>query len=484
MASIAAACYRPVRRLLRTTLRPLTVADTHKPTDIPYRNILNASVDDLELTVHYALPISVGTWPSSKPGCCPISLHYTFADKNPTAKIWVTRLLDHAYGVSQINKRIKVLVNPFGGQGAAHKLWKREIEPIFKAARCEIDVEFTKHKEHAVEIAEKLDIDRYDVVACCSGDGLPHEVFNGLAKQKYPRRALKKIAVVQLPCGSGNAMSLNLNGTNSPSLAALAIVKGLRTSMDLVAITQGDKRYLSFLSQSVGIVAESDLGTENLRWLGNKRFDVGFVIRLLGKTVYPADVAVKVEIADKQEIRNEYARNRSSAAALAAKGHQDHESELADEPLDEELPVLRYGTVRDELPADWETVSMPTLGNFYAGNMAYMSADAPFFPCALPSDHLIDLVNIDGTIPRWTAFKAADAVTNNTFFDLDIVDYRKVSAYRISPRLRPGQKEGYISIDGERVPFEPFQAEVLRELGTVLSCKRGAYEFDGPREAS
>jgi sphingosine kinase len=46
------------------------------------------------------------------------------------------------------------------------------------------------------------------------------------------------------------------------------------------------------------------------------------------------------------------------------------------------------------------------------------------------------------------------------------VDYTKVSAYRIIPK---NQKDGYISIDGERVPFEGFQVEVHRGLGTVLS---------------
>lgn len=445
---------------------------------IPYYNILDASLSELELTIIHALP-------TSKYAVRPSYITYTLSDKNSvtSAKAWIAQLLDSAYGISQRNKRIKVLINPFGGKGAAPKLYAREAEPILKAARCEVDVQHTTHFRHAVEIAQELDVDKFDIVACCSGDGVPHEVFNGLAKQARPKRALRKIAVVQIPCGSGNAMSLNLNGTDSPSMAALAVVKGVRTALDLVAITQGRERYLSFLSQSVGIVAESDLGTENIRWMGSARFTYGFLVRLLGKTVYPSEVAVKVESADKHAVREAYRQTRAEAEAMAAKRQGGRNEDDSTYEQDEDMPDLRFGTVHDELPSDWERSDMPTLGNFYAGNMVWMSGDAPFFPAALPNDHVMDLVNIDGTIPRTQSIKLLLSVEKNNFFDQPTVNYRKVTGYRITPRLRDDQKEGYISIDGEKVPFEPFQAEVVPGLGTVLSRRGPVYEFEGPKES-
>lgn len=372
------------------------------------------------------------------------------------------------------------MVNPFGGQGAAQRLFASEVEPLFRAAGCNIDVQKTTHSGHAVEIARELNVDDYDVVACASGDGLPHEVFNGLAQQKRPRRALRKVAVVQLPCGSGNAMSINLNGTNSPSFAALAVVKGVRTPLDLMAVTQGEKQYWSFLSQSVGIIADCDLGTENMRWMGSARFTVGLLARLLGKTIYPAELAVKVDIADKQAIKSAYQDARSQHEEVSGKREWEAHQVLEIDK-DDSLPALRYGSVLDDVPSDWITASMPTLGNFYCGNMAYMSSDVPFFPAALPSDNHIDMVDVDGTIPRMKALEMMTAVEQNKMFDMDVVNYRKVTAYRISPRLRPGQKEGFISIDGEKVPFEPFQVEVVGGLGTVLSRNGAVYEFEGPK---
>ena len=376
------------------------------------------------------------------------------------------------------------------------------MEPIFAAAHCEVDVEKTAYRGHAVEIVEKLDVDAYDVVACASGDGLPHEVFNGLAKQTNARRALRKVAVVQIPCGSGNAMSLNLNGTDSPSLAALAIVKGIRTPMDLVAITQGHNKYYSFLSQAVGIVAESDLGTESLRWMGSLRFTWGILVRLLGQSIYPAEVAVALESDDKHAIKETHRRAVQEHEAARSKHlpHVDHAEDLV-EAQERPLSELRYGTVQDKLHENFQSQDMPTLGNFYVGNMCWMTADAPFFPASLPSDGTMDMISISGLCPRATALKMLATVGDGRLIDFPEVSYRKVSAYRITPRIHhpppkrrlrakferwlggaAKQKEGLIAIDGERVPFEPFQAEVVQGLGTVLSKQGAIYEFDGSKE--
>lgn len=353
-------------------------------------------------------------------------------------------------------------------------------------------MERTTHAGHAVEICERLDINAYDVVASASGDGLPHECINGLAKKPNAAEALRKVAIVQLPCGSGNAMSWNLNGTGECSTAALCIVKGVRTPLDLVSITQGTERTLSFLSQSLGIVAESDLGTENLRWMGDTRFTFGFLVRLLGKTVYPCEISLKTEIEGKQEIKRHYAHQMARR-----EGQSTLSQDELDGPLDMSthlgLPPLQYGTINDPLPTDagWTPMTpYPKLGNFYSGNMTMMAADMPFFPASLPSDGLLDLVTIDGDIGRMKSLDLMFSIPKGTFFDKDCVTVRKVKAMRVIPRYGPRaenthgarrqKKTGYFSVDGEKMPFEPFQLEVHRGLGTVLSKHIGMYEAIGP----
>jgi len=216
-------------------------------------------------------------------------------------------------------------------------------------------------------------------------------------------------------------------------------------------------------------VAESDLGTEDIRWMGPARFTYGFLVRLLRKAVYPCDLAFKVEIDGKADIKNHYLSHAGNPP--------ESRSTNGAEPQLSGLPPLKYGTVRDDIPQDWEIISFDKLSSFYAGNMAYMSENANFFPAALPSDGLLDVVTVDGTISRRTYLSMMKKLENETLFDAPEFKVRKVSGYRLIPRDRV---DGYISIDGEKVPFEPFQVEVHKGLGTVLSKSGHLYEAKGP----
>lgn len=435
---------------------------------ISFYNVLDAEINPSSLVITYAKQ-------SAKDDVSVTALHYLVAEKEKSAvEAWMNKLLDLAYGTSQRRKRLKVLINPFGGKGNAGSLYQRYAAPIFAAARCQVDVQSTEYRGHAIEIAEKLDIDAYDAVVCCSGDGLPYEVFNGLGKRPNGREALARVAVTLLPCGSGNGMTWNCFGTGSNSIAALGIVKALRTPLDLVSVTQQNTRTLSFLSQSFGIVAESDLGTDNIRWMGAQRFTYGFLVRLLQRTIWPCDLAIKVEMDDKQAIKEHYVAFKSAVEDNGVLADQKRLDAAKQSPA---LPELKFGTVQDELPSDWEVVPGDTMGNFYAGNMAIMSKDTNFFPASLPNDGLMDVVTIDGTVSRATSLKMMTEIETGGFFDMSDVKIRKAIAYR----LMPHQKEGYISIDGERVPFEAFQCEIHQGLGTVLAKSRRTYEAEGPK---
>lgn len=235
-----------------------------------------------------------------------------------------------------------------------------------------MEVVVLKRGGEATELAEKVDIDKYDTIIPCSGDGTPHEVFNGLAKRPDAKTALTKMAVAHVPCGSGNAMSCNLYGSHKPSFAALAIIKGVVTPLDLVSVTQGNRRLISFLSQALGIIAESDLGTEHLRWMGSMRFDFGVISRLFKKRCYPCDIAVKVEY-EKDDVKDHYRRFTTDARTCAVAPTQTN-----GEQHDLGLPKLKHGTIQDDLPEGWELVSYDKIGNFYCGNVSFQ----PYVPSA------------------------------------------------------------------------------------------------------
>jgi len=207
------------------------------------------------------------------------------------------------------------------------------------------------------------------------------------------------------------------------------------------------------------------LGTEDLRWMGSARFTYGLLQRVWKRTVYPCDIAVKVAIESKDSIR---AHCRQSGRQ---EGVTEYDSEKG-------LPALKYGDINSELPDDWQLVHHPNMGTFYSGNMAWMSAGVNFFPAALPDDGMFDLIYVDATVSRLQIMKMLLSVETGKHFDLAPVSYRKVLGYRIIPHKRPGVEAEYISIDGEQMPFGPFQAEVHHGLGTVLA-KGHLYEAPG-----
>ncbi|KAF4949977.1 hypothetical protein FGADI_8515 [Fusarium gaditjirri] len=438
---------------------------------IPFYNVLWAELSNDQITIDYAHHASK-TLIKPKKWVFRLSKDDESTSGTP-AEIFVKTLMTRAYGDAQSQKRAYVLINPNSGPGGAIKQWETEVKPLFQAAKMQIDPVILKHGGEAVELAQHADLSRYDTIMACSGDGTPHEIFNGLAKRPDAARALSTMPVSHIPCGSGNAFSCNLYGSHRPSFAALAIIKGVVTPMDLVSVTSGHNRIISFLSQTLGLIAECDLGTEHMRWMGSTRFEVGIVQRIFKKKCYPFDLAVKVEIEDKGDVKAHYKHHASSTSLnhLAKK--------LGADPVAEDagLPPLKYGTIQDDLPEGWELIPYDKVGTFYAGNMAYMSPDAPFFAASLISDGLMDLVTIDGDLPLFTAIKVLLDVEAEKLFDNPHVTYKKISAYRIIPR---DQEDGYISIDGEKCPFGPFQAEIHQGLGRVIS-KSGKYEAAGPK---
>ncbi|KAL3421157.1 Sphingoid long chain base kinase 5 [Phlyctema vagabunda] len=433
--------------------------ETHNIWNISFYNILWAELAHDNLIINYALP--------SKEEVIPATLRYPVHYLHQQMEEWIETLLESSYRDSQRKKRIKILVNPSSGQGNARRLYAKRIEPLLRAAGCIFDSVETKYPGEGSSIAETLDIDAFDAIAICSGDGLAHEVFNGLGKRPDVSKALSKIAIAHIPCGSGNGLSHNLNGTGVVSQATLAIIKGVRRPLDLVSITQGHERTLSFLSQATGMGAESDLATEYLRWMRDVRFKIGFLTRILTQRVYPADIAVKIAIDTKSSILDHYEKEllKSNPENPQLNTSQVLESD-SDNVNKDRLPPLKYGTIKDDVPSDWVTIPCDNLGILYCGNLAYVGANAKFFAAALPNDGMMDLLLLDGNLSRCTLLRTFGAVKNETFFDLPAVRYRKILAYRWAPR---GQSSGYLSVDGEKKPFEPYQAEVHQGLGTVIT---------------
>lgn len=173
------------------------------------------------------------------------------------AERWCTIAEENAYAGVKRRRKLHCVVNPAGGKGKAKATWTEAVQPLFEAAGCSFDVscalispfscaivpadDFALHAladtgppkspENASAIAAKHPFDTYDALVAFSGDGIVHELLNGLANHKSGkgRKALRETPVVHVPCGSGNALATSLLGPEKVGdvrWAALAALKG------------------------------------------------------------------------------------------------------------------------------------------------------------------------------------------------------------------------------------------------------------------
>lgn len=388
----------------------------------------------------------------------------SFQGDDPNTSSWVQSAMTAAYGGVKTQRRLLVIINPHGGPGKATSLFKGKVEPILKAARCVYKALYTESNGHAQKIASEILPDEYDAVVSISGDGTLHEIVNGFAQHKEPMQALR-LPIAPIPAGSGNGTCLNLLGIQDGldvAYATLNVIKGRLMSIDLLSILQSGKRSLSFMSQCVGLMADLDLGTEHLRFMGSNRFVYGFLRGVVTGKTYRFKISAKIGAADKVAMVEALRKHENSAP-------DDEHPRAEVDSLSTGLPPLQYVDDYD----GWTTFEGPVLF-FYAGKAPYMSRELMQFPVSIPSDGMVDLV-IQGTLPRAEMMRGLlNGAEKGAPYWLNQAQYFKASAYR----LEFLQEDGNLSIDGERFPFEGYYAEVHRSLGTVLSMKgRYAVEF-------
>ncbi|KAF3989782.1 hypothetical protein FT663_01930 [Candidozyma haemuli var. vulneris] len=371
-------------------------------------------------------------------------------------------ILKKAYKGSIVAPSVLIVLNSFGGKGKAREIYKSSILPVLQAAHVNVTYQETTHQGHAVEIGRDIDESKYDVIACCSGDGVPHEIMNGMFEREGSgESAFDKIAITQLPCGSGNALSLSTHGTNDAAMAAFRMLKAERTKMDVMAVTQMEndveQTRISFVSQAYGSIADADIGTESLRWMGPIRFEIGVAHKLITKAKYPCDLWVHYGC-EGHEVKSHFERHQKGQMTAEGSTKQI------------------YPKLTEEPPAEWEKMQPEISDNvniFYVGKMPYMSDQAQFFPAALPQDGMMDMLVTNAKAPLLHMIGLFTKIDRGAHVHSNEVIHAKVLGYRLVPKVDDDRKH-YISVDGENFPLSPIQVEVVPRAVTVL-LQGGSY---------
>jgi len=355
------------------------------------------------------------------------------------------------------------MINPRGGPGKGLAIFEKKVKPIFKAAHCLMDILVTEYNKHCYDHSKTMPLD-YDAIVLLSGDGLVHEVFNGFADREDSTKAFAT-PVVQIPTGSANGLSICLLGLKDGydvCAAALNAIKGRPMKLDLCSVQQEGNRFISFMSQAIGMMANADLGTDHLRWMGDSRFMVGFIREVAANRPCLMKLEIKVASQDKHKMLQTYRATRSQVDFV---GSQSEHTDVDTLRSAQSLPPFEHVPVDSE---GWITVDK-ALSYVYAGKLPYVSRDLMQFPVALSDDGFIDIVAQE-RISRTQFLKGISGAAEGKQYWLPTQHYYKATAYRLTPHA----KNGYLSIDGEKYPYAPFEVEVHPRMGTTLG--RGGWQ--------
>ena len=195
-------------------------------------------------------------------------------------------------------RRLLCVVNPRSGSMRGRQLFAREAQPVLEAAGAILDVRETSAPGDARQWAFDLDIEAFDGIAVCGGDGTLNEVLEGLTSRRDAATACTRIALSHLGGGTSNAIACNIAAECDEAFtitsAAFLAVRGVPTLVDAgrAWLQDGSSRPM-LLSLQWALIADIDEESEWLRgccpWpCGCTRYDPYIVKRGCCLRSYPA----------------------------------------------------------------------------------------------------------------------------------------------------------------------------------------------------
>lgn len=240
---------------------------------------------------------------------------------SPSSSSITVRPLKH-----QPVRQLLIFINPKSGPGKAVELFMKSAKPILDRSHLQYAIIITKRALEAYEYCrDELDLNVQREIVGVGGDGIIFEILNGVMAQincrpcyvnetdERKRQILSRIRIGVIPAGTSNALAsaigaqLQVGQAPSVERAAFIIARGLYRPLDIVSMIQQQQqpqpstqqsttttttvvgetaqpvqspppaftRYFAFLSLTWAFIADVDLGTENLRWMGSLRNYVG-----------------------------------------------------------------------------------------------------------------------------------------------------------------------------------------------------------------
>ncbi|KAI9137069.1 ATP-NAD kinase-like domain-containing protein, partial [Paraphysoderma sedebokerense] len=462
---------------------------------------------------------------------------YTFyAGTETEAETLVGKVRMGCGNANNESRNFLVLVNPNSGKRKARKIWTNIVRPLFDIAGVTYNMQETTTVGAGISIAQSLDTQNYHACVVVSGDGLLNEVLHGLLTRPDWESA-KDFPLAVIPAGSGNGFARTID-CGWPEIAALNVVNYNIRPIDVFSVSQMTTspnggtapkliRY-GLLSISWAFIADVDLGSEVLRFLGPLRNDVWSVVCTFNLKSYRGRIAYLPADGDESlsgDLHGSRGEVNSTGGGLTANGgtesnghhtKSNHSHVLSiQSQSDSSSSTPIYGPKARFLssapfplskisgstpaPPNWTVLPPDTYQYFLACNTSFISLDFKGAPHARMNDGYLDLIfNSDLTTSRILPYLLD--TTSGKYVEARGMEYVKIKAFVLDVEVQQnaigvsnsvkeetnGGAEGNIG-SGEQLALQPVKAGVQEKERLKLEKKwkkgqsKGYISLDGER---
>uniref|UniRef100_A0A8C9PTA1 Sphingosine kinase 1 n=1 Tax=Spermophilus dauricus TaxID=99837 RepID=A0A8C9PTA1_SPEDA len=322
----------------------------------------------------------------------------------------------------------------------------------FNNAEVSFTLMLTERRNHARELVRAEELGRWDALVVMSGDGLMHEVVNGLMERPDWETAIQK-PLCSLPAGSGNALAASLNHyagyeqvTNEDLLTNCTqlLCQRLLSPMNLLSLhTASGLRLFSVLSLAWGFIADVDLESEKYRRLGEMRFTLGTFLRLAALRTYRGQLAYLPA--------GSAVSKMPTSPALMQQG-----------PVDAHLVPLE-----EPVPSHWTVVPHQDFVLVLALLHTHLGSEmfaAPMGRCAAGVMHLF---YVRAGVSRTMLLRLFLAMEKGKHMEYDCPYLVHVPV--VAFRLEPKDGRGVFAVDGELMVSEAVQGQVHPDYFWMVS---------------
>ena len=350
------------------------------------------------------------------------------------------------------DKPILIFINPHSGKGKGPQVFQKLLKPALETKKLPFETVFTEFAGHAKDVIKHADLNLFSAIVSVSGDGLVHEIYSGLYERPDWDSACR-IPVGLLPGGSGCALNCSLlreldkklDGLNNPGLKASAdnIANGVNqnevTPLDLVEIDleNDSKKVISFFGVTIGVIADSDIGSEWMRCIGQIRSYLYVAARIF----WPKPYLIKISYLPLDI-------DRTTGKPI---------------PVGEKEPKLSLPPLSEPVPEDWVTVE-EKFHFVYALNLSLLDSVTCLAPDSKVGDGIMWMVLVKNSLSFFKIIGWFMDPSEGPDTSLEGLDLIPIRAFRMEPKY---PLDGYLSVDAESYPFGAVQGQILPKKGRL-----------------